>query len=78
MTTEGVDMSVVHPFAYKIEADPVNPDRFRWTVREGSQIHIRSPNSYATFDEADNEASAAMKKLAEYWSRERGQTGDNG
>jgi hypothetical protein len=62
-------MSEGHPFTYKIEPDPLNALRFRWTVCEGTQIHVRSPHSYSTRGEAKEEASAAMLKLAEIWPR---------
>jgi hypothetical protein len=71
-------MSERHPFTYKIEPDPLNTLRFRWTVCEGTQVHVRSPRSYADRGEAKEEASAAMMKLAEGWPRRRGLTGDTG
>src|SRR5882757_2430988 len=33
---------------------------YRWTVREGNQIHLRSPNSYATRRDAEIEAAKAL------------------
>jgi hypothetical protein len=53
-------MEEVHPFTVRIEADPLNERRFRWTICEGDQIHIRSPHSYATRREADKEANEVM------------------
>jgi hypothetical protein len=57
-------MGEVHPFTVRIEADPLSALRFRWTVCEGNQIHIRSPHSYATRREADREANEVI-----YWLR---------
>jgi hypothetical protein len=62
-------MTEGHPFTVKIEADPLSALRYRWTVCEGSQIHIRSPHSYATRREAVEEANKALSKLAETWPR---------
>ena len=64
-------MVEVHPFMVKIEVDPLNAVRFRWTVCEGDQIHIRSPHSYATRREASAEADKAMSKLAATWTGHR-------
>jgi hypothetical protein len=55
-------MAAVHSFTFKIEADPLNEHRFRWTVCEGDQVHIRSPHSYATRREAEAEAQKAVIK----------------
>jgi hypothetical protein len=52
-------------YSIKIEADPLNALRFRWTVCEGAQVHMRSPHSCATRKEAETEANAALLKLAE-------------
>jgi hypothetical protein len=60
-------MGEIHPFTVRIEADPLNVCRFRWMVCEGSQIHIRSPHSYATRREADSEANEVMLKHAAAW-----------
>jgi hypothetical protein len=54
-------MEETHPFTIEIKADPLNATRFRWAVCEGSQIHMRSPQSYATRGEAEMEAIAALK-----------------
>jgi hypothetical protein len=53
-----------HPFTVRIEADPLSERRFRWTVCEGEQIHLRSPHSYATRRQAEITANEAMLKLA--------------
>ena len=55
-------MAEAHPFTFKIETDPLSERRFRWTVCEGGQIHLRSPHSYATRREAEAEAGKAMLK----------------
>jgi hypothetical protein len=39
-------MPEAHPFTFKIEIDPLSERRFRWTVCEGGQIHLRSPHSW--------------------------------
>jgi hypothetical protein len=62
-------MDDVHPFIFKIETDPLSALRYRWMVCEGCQIHVRSPRSYATRQEAEDDAAAAMLKLAETWPR---------
>lgn len=54
-------------FTFKIEPDPLGGQRFRWTVCEGSQIHLRSPHSYETRREAEAEANKAMLKFAAAW-----------
>ena len=56
-----------HPFTFRIEADPLRELRYRWTVCEGSQIHIRSPHSYATKREAEKEAAKAVSRREEHW-----------
>jgi hypothetical protein len=61
----------VHPFTARIEADPLDECRFRWTVCEGNQIHIRSPHSYATRREANMGANEAMLRLAATWRRNK-------
>jgi hypothetical protein len=60
-------MEAVHPFTVRIQADPLDELRFRWTLCEGDQIHIRSPHSYATRREAEKEANAAMLRYAATW-----------
>jgi hypothetical protein len=57
-------MGEIHPFTVRIETDPLDVRRFRWTVCEGNQIHIRSPHSYATRREAEREANEVMLKHA--------------
>jgi hypothetical protein len=59
-----------HPFTTKVEADLLKERRFRWTVVEGGQIHMRSPLSYATYQEAE-EADQTMANLAARWSDPR-------
>jgi hypothetical protein len=51
------------PFSVRIEPDPLNARRFRWTVREGERIALRSPRSYGERQEAENEADLAMAKM---------------
>ena len=58
-------------FTVRIERDPLGAGRFRWTVCEGDQIHLRSPHSYATRREAEQEANKARQKFAEAWHGNR-------
>ena len=64
-----VDMSPFmgekHPFTFKVMADPLRESRYRWTVCEGNQIHMRSPTSYATQSEAEKEAARAVSQRNE-------------
>jgi hypothetical protein len=73
----GDKMLEPHPFTYKIEPDPLDAARFRWTVCEGAQIQVRSPRSYASRGEAKEAASEALLRLAETWPRRR-PSGDTG
>lgn len=66
-----VSMVDTHPFTFRIEADPLRESRYRWTVCEGSQIHVRSPHSYATRREAEKEAAKAVSRHEDRW-RNRG------
>jgi hypothetical protein len=56
-----------HPFTFNVMADPLRELRYRWTVCEGIQIHVRSPNSYATRSEAEKEAAKAVSRRVERW-----------
>ena len=56
-----------HPFRFKIVTDPLRELRYRWTVCEGSQIHVRSPHSYATREEAEKEAAKAVSRFEDHW-----------
>jgi hypothetical protein len=67
LSPHNVDMAAFHPFTFKIEADPLSEGRFRWTVCEGDQIHIRSPHSYATRREAETDANKALTKRVSTW-----------
>jgi hypothetical protein len=60
-------MKEAHPYSIKIEPDPLNERRFRWCVCEGIQVHVRSPHSYATRVEAEDEANKAMQKRVSEW-----------
>jgi hypothetical protein len=60
-------MVEAHPYTYRIEPDPLHEARYRWTVREGSQIHVRSPHSYATKEEAEKEAAKAVTRREDHW-----------
>ena len=57
-------MSRVNPFTFNVEPDPLREERYRWTVCEGTQIHLRSPCSYATKEEAISEATKAAERLS--------------
>ena len=60
-------MVETHPYTFRIEPDPLQESRYRWTVCEGSQIHVRSPHSYATKDEAEKEAAKAVTRREDHW-----------
>jgi hypothetical protein len=60
-------MAEVHPFTVKIEADPLREDRYRWTVCEGTQIHLRSPAFVCDRSEAERDAEKAMSNLVAKW-----------
>jgi hypothetical protein len=60
-------MLEAHPYTFRIEPDPLQESRYRWTVCEGSQIHVRSPHSYATKDEAEKEAAKAVTRREDRW-----------
>ena len=69
--SHSVGMASVHPFTFKVDADPLSDRRFRWSICEGDQIHMRSPHSYATRREAEMEAGKALLKRASLWSDKR-------
>jgi hypothetical protein len=56
-----------HQFTIRVEADPLREGRYRWTICEGVQIHLRSPQSYATRREASEDADRAMSKFVRHW-----------
>src|ERR1700722_8202118 len=56
-----------HPFTTKVDPDLLTERRFRWTVCEGGQIHLRSPHSYLTRRQAEIEADKALLRVAEAW-----------
>ena len=56
-----------HPFALRVEKDPLRERQFRWTISEGLQIHLRSPQSYATEREAEESAKSALSKFVRHW-----------
>jgi hypothetical protein len=56
-----------HPFTVRIDADPLREHRYRWMISEGFQIHLRSPQSYATEREAKEHADRAMSKFVLHW-----------
>jgi hypothetical protein len=60
-----------HPFTTNVEPDPLTERRFRWTVCEGDQIHLRSPHSYATRRQAEVEADKALLRIVEAWPGRR-------
>jgi hypothetical protein len=60
-------MGEKHPFTFNVMADPLRELRYRWTVCEGVQIHMRSPYSYATRSEAEKEAAKAVSRRVEHW-----------
>jgi hypothetical protein len=64
-------MGDVHPFTFKIEADPLSKRQFRWTICKGGQIHIRSPRAYPSRRETEIEAKEAMLRWAATWRRDK-------
>jgi len=64
--SHNANMTAVNRFTYKIDVDPLSEHRFRWTLCEGDQVHIRSPHSYATRREAKAEAQRAVEKRASF------------
>jgi hypothetical protein len=54
-------------FSVNIEADPLNEEHFRWEIREGGRIHLRSPHAYASWEEAETESATALKKFLADW-----------
>jgi hypothetical protein len=50
-----------YPFTFDIQADPLRESRYRWTVCQGVQIHVRSPHSYSTRLEAEKKADGYVK-----------------
>jgi len=54
-------------FTVRVHADPLREHRYRWTIFEGFQIHLRSPESYATLREAEEDAARAMSRFVRHW-----------
>jgi hypothetical protein len=50
-----------HQFMANVDADPLRAGRYRWTICEGVQIHLRSPQSYATQREANEDLQGHVK-----------------
>jgi hypothetical protein len=51
------------PFSVWIEPDPLNARRFRWSIREGERIALRSERSYGDRREAEDQAALAMMRM---------------
>jgi hypothetical protein len=66
-----LSMKDKHPFSIKIEADPLNSQRSRWSICAGDHIVRRSPHSYATRREAEREASELMGRRIAAWQRDK-------
>jgi hypothetical protein len=60
-------MAVFNRLTYRILPDLLGVRRFRWTVCEGEQIHLRSPHSYATRREAEIEGGKAVIRFGKTW-----------
>jgi len=60
-------MAETDRFTYRVLPDLLGVRRFRWTVCEGEQIHLRSPCSYATRREAEIEGGKAVLRFAKTW-----------
>ncbi|MGA8171064.1 MAG: hypothetical protein WB816_09585 [Methylocystis sp.] len=54
-------------FTFRILPDLLGVRRFRWTVCEGEQIHLRSMQSYATRREAEVEGGKAVMRFTKAW-----------
>jgi hypothetical protein len=67
LSPHNAKMEEVHLFTVRIEADPLNKRRFRWTICEGNPIVIRSPYSYATRREANKEANEMLLRYVATW-----------
>ena len=50
-------------FTFRVEADPLWERPFRWTIREGFRVHLRSPQSFTNWREAKKEAKAGSACL---------------
>ena len=64
-----MNMNMAEPdrFTFQILPDLLAVRRFRWTVCEGEQIHLRSPHSYGTHREAEIEGGKAVVRFAKMW-----------
>ncbi len=51
-----------NPFSINIETDPLDSARFRGDYLQGSQTLVRSPNTYATQQEAEKWAVDVLKR----------------
>jgi hypothetical protein len=58
-------MEETHPFTIEVSVDPLNATRFRWAIREGVQVHLRSPHSYEFRDDADKDAKEALTRASQ-------------
>src|ERR1700722_1835569 len=54
-------------YSFIVVMDPLRASRYRWTVCEDSQIHVRSPCSYATRLEAEKETARAVSWRVDHW-----------
>jgi hypothetical protein len=57
-------MAEAATLTFNVEADPLRERRYIWTIRAGSQIRLRSPQSFATRREVKEDALKAMSRLA--------------
>jgi hypothetical protein len=57
-------MAEAPTLTFNVEADPLRERRYIWTIRKALQIHLRSPQSFATRREAREDALKAMSRLA--------------
>jgi hypothetical protein len=56
-----------HPLTFVVEPDLLKVGHFRWTLREGDRIELRSPRSYQSRLEATGSAKVALRKLIIAW-----------
>ena len=56
-------------FVPRIHEDSMRVGRYRWTITEDFQIHLYSPQSYATRREAQEDANKVIRDLNQWANR---------
>jgi hypothetical protein len=59
---------IEQPLKSVIEPDLLTGRRFRWTIREGARIELRSPRAYETHAKAELEARTALRRRVRAWA----------